>query len=211
MWPFLEYFDRKIDAHHIGSSFWTIDNILAPQAIFVFWCFWTCGFEKHVTNLREKVPQHSVRQNGLSVQTQKQTAYSAFWTLTDVGHQYDYQWGPLLTKYLKHDARASPCCQKRWRGGLCCQMFHNHAVGVNGISPDTGCMYMWGHAQDLRIAATDSTHTASPHDPCQCIHLYQPGTGSPARGCDHTINQTYSRTSAARTRYIPLTLPTRFT
>jgi len=86
------------------------------------------------------------------------------------GHQYDYQWGPLLTKYLKHDARASPCCQKRWRGGLCCQMFHNHAVGVNGISPDTGCMYMWGHAQDLRIAATDSTHTASPHDLCPTPH-----------------------------------------
>jgi hypothetical protein len=64
---------------------------LAPQAIFFLTFFDFADSKSTFTDLRGKVPQHSVRQKGLSVQTQKQAAYSAFWALTDVGHQYDYQ------------------------------------------------------------------------------------------------------------------------
>ena len=55
---------------------------------------------------------HNIRcdKKGLSVQIQKQAAYSAFWTV--VGHQYDYQWGPILTKNLKCDACASTLLQE---------------------------------------------------------------------------------------------------
>jgi len=43
-------------------------------------------WKKHIADLRGIIPQHLVRQKRLSVQTQKQAAYSVFWALAVVGH-----------------------------------------------------------------------------------------------------------------------------
>jgi len=62
---------------------------------------------KYIADLRGIIPQHSVRHRWLSVQTQKQATYSAFWALTDVRNQSAFKWLQVLTKYLKCDAHAS--------------------------------------------------------------------------------------------------------
>jgi len=103
MWQFVEHFDRKIDAHRIGSLFWTLNNFWGRRQFF----FDVVVFADSKSTLRVcKEKSHNIRCDP-SVQTQKQAEYSAFWALTDLGHQYDYQWGSLLTKYLNCDVCAS--------------------------------------------------------------------------------------------------------
>ena len=43
--------------------------------------------EKHIADLPGIIPQHSMRHKLLSVQTEKQATYSAFWALIDVENQ----------------------------------------------------------------------------------------------------------------------------
>ena len=69
--------------------FWNINKFWSRRQFFFLAFlneFAICGFGKYFANLRGKIPQHSVRQKGLSVQTQKKAAYSAFWSWTVVGH-----------------------------------------------------------------------------------------------------------------------------
>jgi len=76
---------------HVNSLFWTINKCWCHRQFFWFDIFervWLCRFEKSFADLRGKIPQHLVRQKGLSVHTQKQAAYSTSWAWTIVGYQY---------------------------------------------------------------------------------------------------------------------------
>jgi len=100
---------RKVDAHLVDSLFWTINKFWRRMQFFfdIFERVWLCGFESTLRICEGKSHNIQWDKTRLSVQTQKQAVYSAFWAWTDMGHKYDNQWGPLLTKYLKCDARAS--------------------------------------------------------------------------------------------------------
>jgi len=120
MWPFLEYFDRKIVAHHIGSLFWTINNILAPQAIF-FLMILNLRIRKARYGFARKSPTTFSATKGTkraNSKTNSSKTNSILCLLTDVGHRHDYQWGPLLTKNLRCDARASTLLPGTLVGGV---------------------------------------------------------------------------------------------
>jgi len=149
MWPFLEYFDRKIDAI----------SYLCFELKIIFWCrrpfflfFVICSFEKYVTDLRWKVPQHSVQQMGLSVRTQKQTAFSASWQM----------WGTNMTINEAHFSpntwnvmRAhQPCCQKRCSAS--CRLINHRAFFTDSTKrPPILCVFIAKRAPSgIRLGAT---------------------------------------------------------
>jgi len=123
MWPYLEYFDRKINTHQVHSVFWTMNNILARRQFF-FGIFeqvwiWLCAFEKYFTDLRGNVLEYSVRQKGTKCANSKTNS-----VLCLLGIDSSV-WGTNMTinevhfsQNISNLMRAhQPCCQKRclWR------------------------------------------------------------------------------------------------
>ena len=108
MWTILEYFYRNSDAHQVNSTFWPINSIVPPD-IFLRGCFWSSlnlspGSGKNTLRWGEGSHNTSAKQVNTRANFKK---YSAFREFTVVRHLSVYQWGRVLTKHLRCNARAS--------------------------------------------------------------------------------------------------------
>jgi len=108
MWPFLVYFDRKIDVYQkiLYSEPYTDDNILAAGK---FFCRYVClRIGKILCGFARKNPTTFGATKGTKrakLKNKQQTLFPGHWQLW--GKNCFTKWSSLLPKYLKYDAHTS--------------------------------------------------------------------------------------------------------